>query len=282
MKLLRYGQSGHEKPACLDNKGGIRDLSGIIADINGETLSPASLTKLAALHLPDLPLVTGKPRIAPCVSGVGKFMCIGKNYADHAKETGADVPAEPVLFLKATSAISGAYDPIIIPHGSTHTDWEVELGVVIGQTAKRVEAENALNYVAGFCLINDVTERYYQLKGTGQWTKGKSCDSFAPIGPWLVTRDEITDPQALALWLTVDGHRYQNGNTRHMIYAVSFLISYLSQFFTLFPGDIIATGTPAGVGHGQKPEPIYLRPGQTVRLGIDGLGEQEHLTVAEK
>ena len=203
------------------------------------------------------------------------------NYADHAKETGSVIPSEPVVFLKATSAISGPHDPIIIPHGSTHTDWEVELGVVIGKTAKRIKIENANDHIAGYCVINDISERHYQLSGAGQWAKGKSCDTFAPIGPWLVTADEIPDPQKLDLWLEVNGHRYQNSNTKNMIFTVNFIISYLSQFFTLHPGDIISTGTPAGVGHAQKPEPIYLKPGQTVKLGLDLLGVQNHQTIAE-
>jgi ureidoglycolate lyase len=282
MKLLRYGNKGHEKPGCLDQQGNIRDLSSIIPDINGDTLSPAVLDKLHNLQIDSLPLVKNNPRLGPCVDQVGKFMCIGRNYLDHAKETGADAPSEPVLFLKATSSISGPNDPIVIPYDSTHTDWEVELGLVIGKHAKRIKEENAFDYVAGYCLINDVSERHYQLQGTGQWTKGKSCDTFGPIGPWLVTRDEIPDPQTLSLWLEVDGERHQNDNTSHMIFHIKHLISYLSHFFTLYPGDIISTGTPAGVGHGHKPEPIYLRPGQTVHLGIAGLGEQTHVTVAEQ
>jgi len=282
MKLLRYGEPGHEKPGCLDQNGSIRDLSAHIADINGETLSPSSLEKLRRLDIEKLPLVKAETRLGPCVHHVGKFMCIGRNYVEHAKETGAEAPSEPVLFLKANSAISGPDDPIIIPRDSHHTDWEVELGVIIGKPAKRIKEENALDYIAGYCVINDVSERRLQLEGTGQWTKGKSCDTFGPIGPWLVTKDEISDPQQLSLWLEVDGHRYQDDTTSHMIFNVKHIICYLSQFFTLHPGDIISTGTPAGVGHGQKPQAVYLHPGQTVRLGITGLGEQTHMTVAEK
>jgi 2,4-didehydro-3-deoxy-L-rhamnonate hydrolase len=281
MKLLRYGPKGAEKPGCLDLDGNIRDLSQHIADITGETLTPEILAQLRQIDLNQLPLVTNHPRIGACVNRVGKFLCVGLNYADHVAETGAKIPIEPVLFGKATSSICGANDELIIPTGSTHTDWEVELGVVIGKPAKRVKESDALDYVAGYCVVDDVSERYYQLQGTGQWTKGKSCDTFGPIGPWLVTKDEIPDPQALALWLEVDGKRYQNSNTSQMIYKVAFIISYLSRFFTLHPGDIISTGTPHGVGMGQMPEPIYLKPGQTVRLGVAGLGEQMHLTVAE-
>jgi len=276
MKLLRYGALGAEKPGCLDQSGCVRDLSKHVSDIGGETLLPKNLERLRALKLDDLPLVKNPGRIGACVSGVGKFVCIGLNYADHAAETNAKLPEEPIVFSKATSAICGPYDPILIPKNSTHTDWEVELGIVIGQVAKRIAEKNAFDYIAGYCVIDDVSERKFQ-KATSQWMKGKSFDTFGPIGPWLVTPDEIHDPQNLALWLEVDGKRYQNGTTRNMIFGVAKLVSYLSEFFTLHPGDIISTGTPAGVGMGIKPEPVYLRAGQIVRLGIEGLGEQEHV-----
>jgi len=282
MKLLRYGMSGAEKPGCLDVYGKIRDLSQHIPDITGDILTPEGLDYLHGLEMESLPLVSGEPRLGAPIHRVGKFLCIGLNYSDHALEMNKTPPTEPVLFSKATSAMCGAKDDLIIPYGSTQTDWEVELGIVIGKPAKRVPQEAAFDYIAGYCLINDVSERHYQLHGTGQWIKGKSCDTFGPVGPWLVTKDEIPDPQNLTLWLSVDGKRYQESHTRNMIFSVAFIVSYLSQFFTLHPGDIISTGTPAGVGLGQKPEPIYLKPGQTVRLGISGLGEQEHLTVEEK
>lgn len=281
MKLLRYGKEGHEKPGCLDREGHVRDLSAHISDINGDTLSATVLNQLRQLKMESLAIVNADVRLAPCVGQVGKFMCIGLNYSDHAKETGMDVPSEPVLFLKATSSICGPYDPTVIPLGSTHTDWEVELGVVIGKKAKYVTEEEALNYVAGYCVINDVSERYYQLGGTGQWTKGKSCDTFGPIGPWLVTSDEIVDPQDLSLWLEVDGVRYQESHTSQMVFKVKYLVSYLSHFFTLYPGDLISTGTPAGIGLAQKPKATYLKPGQIVKLSITQLGEQRHLIVSE-
>lgn len=280
MKLLRYGAVGAEKPGCLDAAGNIRDLSQHIKDVTGETISRASLQKLRGLDLNQLPIVKNPERLGACVNQVGKFICVGLNYADHAAETNSKKPEEPILFAKMTSAISGPNDPIIIPKNSTQTDWEVELGVVIGSSAKRVTEKDALNYVAGYCVIDDVSERYYQ-KSTPQWMKGKSCDSFGPIGPWLVTTDEIPDPQNLTLWLDVDGHRYQNGHSSNMIFGVAFLVSYISQYFTLYPGDIISTGTPAGVGMGQKPHPIYLKAGQKVHLGIRGLGEQLHEMVDE-
>ncbi len=280
MKLLRYGKAGQEKPGLLDNDNCIRDLSSIIPDIGNGSLSSESLQRLAKIDTKTLPLVDSNSRLGPCVAHTGKFLCIGLNYADHARETGMEVPREPVLFSKATSAISGPNDDIVIPRGSLKTDWEVELGVVIGTPARYVSEEEALDYVAGYCVINDISERAFQLEGTGQWVKGKSCDTFGPIGPWLVTKDEITNPQNLNLWLEVDGHRYQNSNTKEMVYGVAKLVSYLSQFFTLHPGDIISTGTPPGVGLGQKPEPIYLKPGQTIKLGISGLGEQMQKTVA--
>jgi 2-keto-4-pentenoate hydratase/2-oxohepta-3-ene-1,7-dioic acid hydratase in catechol pathway len=281
MKLLRYGPKGAEKPGCLDDQGQIHDLSDYIQDISSDFLSAATLKKLREVRMESLPIVKGNHRIGPCVNRVGKFLCIGLNYADHAAETGSKVPVEPVLFSKVTSSICGPRDDLIIPMGSVATDWEAELGVVIGQPAKRIAEADALNYVAGYCVINDVSERDYQLRGTGQWIKGKSCDTFGQIGPWLVTTDEIPDPQCLSIWLEVDGKRYQYSSTQQMIYKVAYLVSYLSHFFTLYPGDIISTGTPAGVGMAQKPESIYLRPGQRIRLGIDGLGEQDHLAVAE-
>ncbi len=282
MKLFRYGEPGREQPGILDSKGQRRSLVGVIDDVRGAALSPASLARLAALDTSKLPLVPEGARFGPCVSGTGKFICIGLNYADHAAETGAQVPAEPVVFMKATSAIIGPNDDVVIPRGSKKTDWEVELGIVIGSAAKYVTPERALEHVAGFCVVNDLSEREYQLERLGQWDKGKGCDTFGPIGPYLVTRDEVPDPQALELWLEVDGHRYQNGNTRTMVYTCAFLVSYLSQFFTLHPGDVISTGTPPGVGLGQKPEPIYLRPGQTMQLGITGLGEQRQRTLADR
>ena len=279
MKLLRYGPRGAEKPGLLDGKGRIRDLGGIIGDLAGEVL--VNLDRIAALDPETLPLVEGSPRLGPCVGGTGKFMCIGLNYADHAAESGLKVPAEPVLFLKANSAICGPDDPIIIPRGSVKTDWEVELGVVIGRPAKYVTEAEALSHVAGYCVVNDVSERSYQAERAGQWTKGKSCDNFGQTGPWLVTPDEVPDPQDLRMWLTVGGETMQEGSTRTMVYGVAFLISYLSQFFTLHPGDIISTGTPPGVGMGRKP-PRFLKPGEVVELGIDGLGRQRQLCVADR
>ena len=273
MKLLRYGPKGAEKPGLLDNDGNIRDLSGEIDDVAGDVLTPDGLARLAALDPASLPKVDGDPRIGPCVGRVGKFLCIGLNYSDHARESGLEVPAEPVLFGKATSAITGPYDVIEIPRGSKKTDWEVELGVVIGKAAKYVSEDDALDYVAGYCVVNDVSEREFQTEHCGQWIKGKSCDTFGPIGPYLVTRDEIADPQNLDMWLTVNDHRYQDGNTNTMVFGVKKLVSYLSQFMSLQPGDIITTGTPPGVGMGLKP-PTYLKAGDVVALGINGLGEQ--------
>ncbi|WP_223475141.1 fumarylacetoacetate hydrolase family protein [Oricola indica] len=278
MKFLRYGPKGDERPAMLDAAGNMRDLAEHCDDIDGAML--ANLDRFGSLDPASLPLVEGNPRIGPCVAETGKFMCIGLNYADHAAEGNLAVPPEPVLFMKATSSISGPDDPIVLPRGSEKTDWEVELGVVIGRAAKYVTEAEALDHVAGFCLINDVSERSYQSDRAGQWTKGKSCDSFGPIGPWLVTPDEIGDPQDLALWLSVNGETMQNGSTRNMIYGVRFLISYLSTFFTLHPGDIITTGTPAGVGLGMTP-PRYLKAGDIVELGIDGLGRQRQVVTAE-
>ena len=279
MKLLRYGPKGSEKPGMLDAAGKVRDLSAHVADIAGEVLTPAGQAKLAAIDPASLPLVEGNPRLGPCVAGTGKFICIGLNYSDHAAETGMEVPKEPILFMKATSAITGPDDALIIPRGSEKTDWEVELGVVIGAEARYVTPEDAMNHVAGYCVINDVSERAFQAERGGQWTKGKSADSFGPIGPWMVTRDEVADPQKLKMWLEVDGHRYQDGSTETMVFGVAHLVHYISQFMSLQPGDIISTGTPPGVGMGQKPQ-VYLRPGQTVRLGIEGLGQQTQKTAA--
>ncbi len=279
MKLFRYGELGREKPGVVDSNGGLRSLAGVVDDLRGDVLSPAGLARLRALDIESLPRVEGSVRFGACVGGVGKFLCIGLNYADHAAETGAQVPAEPVVFSKATSAICGPFDDVEIPRGAQKTDWEVELGVVIGSKAKHVTPERALEHVAGYCVINDLSERAFQLEGTGQWVKGKSCDTFGPMGPYLVTRDEVPDPQDLHLWLEVDGRRFQDGNTKTMVFGVAFLVSYLSRFMSLHPGDVISTGTPPGVGLGQKPEPIYLRAGQVMRLGIDGLGEQRQRTV---
>lgn len=278
MKLLRFGPNKQERPGALDADGRICDLSGIVADLGGSALEPESLARLRAIDLSQLPIVPGSPRIGPCVASVGKFLCIGLNYSDHAAESGMAVPAEPVLFTKATSAICGPNDDVIIPRGSLKSDWEVELGVVIGREAKYVEEGDALSHVAGYCVVNDLSERAFQLEGTGQWVKGKSCDTFGPIGPWLVTADEVPDPQNLHMWLEVDGHRYQNGSTATMVFGVAHLISYLSRFMSLQPGDIISTGTPPGVGLGQKP-PVYLRAGNVMTLGIEGLGQQRQATV---
>jgi 2-keto-4-pentenoate hydratase/2-oxohepta-3-ene-1,7-dioic acid hydratase in catechol pathway len=280
MKLLRYGSTGQERPAILAADGTIHDLSEIIPDVAGQFLRPESIEKLRHADVTSLPVVEGKPRIGPCVGGVGKFICIGLNYSDHAKEAGMVLPVEPVIFMKATSSICGPDDNVVIPRGSKKTDWEVELGVVIGKPGKYVREEDALSHVAGYCVINDVSERAFQMEGTGQWVKGKSADTFGPIGPWLVTSDEVPDPQNLDMWLEVDGHRYQNGSTRTMVFGVAYLISYVSRFMSLQSGDIISTGTPPGVGFGQKP-PVYLRPGNRMRLGINGLGEQNQKVVAD-
>lgn len=279
MKLLRYGEKGQERPALLDNNGQLRDLSAVVADVAGDTLSPQSIARLQDIDPSSLPLVEGSPRLGACVGQVGKFICIGLNYADHAAETGAAIPTEPVVFSKWTSAIVGPNDDIEIPRNSSKTDWEVELGVVIGKGGRYISESDALEHVAGYCVINDVSEREFQLELGGTWDKGKGCDTFGPLGPWLVTRDEITDPHQLDLWLEVDGKRYQNGNTRTMIFQIPKIISYLSQFMSLQPGDVISTGTPPGVGLGMKPEPVYLRAGQQIRLGIAGLGEQNQRTV---
>jgi 2-keto-4-pentenoate hydratase/2-oxohepta-3-ene-1,7-dioic acid hydratase in catechol pathway len=280
MKLLRYGAPGQEKPGLVDKDGTMRDLSQIVHDIDGTTLLPENLARLAKIDPKTLPAIAGNPRLGACVANIGKFICIGLNYADHAAETGATVPPEPVLFLKANSAICGPNDAVIIPRGSLKTDWEVELGVVIGKPAKYVSEADALDYVAGYCVINDVSERAFQTERAGQWDKGKGCDTFGPTGPWMVTKDEIADPQNLKMWLTVDGVKRQNGSTKTMVYGVKHLVAYLSQFFTLNPGDVISTGTPPGVGMGLKP-PTYLKPGQTMELSIEGLGVQKQVTVAD-
>jgi len=280
MKLLRYGPQGQEKPGLLDAQGRLRDLSGQIADLAGEALGADVLARLRQLDPDSLPLVDGTPRLGPCVGRVGKFICIGLNYADHAAESGLDVPKEPVIFNKWTSAICGPNDAVQIPRDSTKTDWEVELGVVIGKAGRYIDEANALEHVAGYCVVNDVSEREWQLERGGTWDKGKGFDTFGPLGPWLVTADEVADPQNLDLWLEVDGHRYQNGNTRTMIFSVAQIIAYLSRCMSLQPGDVISTGTPPGVGMGVKPQSVYLKPGQEMRLGIQGLGEQRQRTVA--
>ena len=272
MKFVRFGRPGAEKPGLIDADGRVRDLSGHVDDLSGKVLAPSSLKRLGRLQ--DLPIVKGNPRIGPCVAGTGKFICIGLNFSDHAAETGATVPPEPIVFMKATSAIVGPNDDVLIPRGSTKTDWEVELGIVIGKTAKYVSEADALDHVAGWCVINDVSERAFQTERQGQWTKGKSCDTFGPTGPWLVTKDEIGDVAKLRMWLTVNGQIMQDGSTATMVYKPAFLVSYLSQFMSLQPGDIISTGTPPGVGMGMKP-PRYLRPGDVVELGIEGLGSQK-------
>lgn len=280
MKLLRYGPQGQEKPGLLDAQGRLRDISGQVADLAGEVLGADSLARLRQLDPNTLPLVDGSPRLGPCVGRVGKFICIGLNYADHAAESGLDVPKEPVVFNKWTSAICGPNDAVQIPRDSTKTDWEVELGVVIGKAGRYIDEANALDHVAGYCVVNDVSEREWQIERGGTWDKGKGFDTFGPLGPWLVTADEVADPQNLDLWLEVDGHRYQNGNTRTMIFTVAQIIAYLSRCMSLQPGDVISTGTPPGVGMGVKPQSVYLKPGQEMRLGIQGLGEQHQRTVA--
>ncbi len=278
MKLLRFGKPGAEKPGLLDSAGQLRDLSAVLTDIAGPSLLPGSLDKLRQINPSTLPIVPGSPRLGPCVGSVGKFICIGLNYSDHAAESGMTVPVEPVVFMKATSAICGPNDNVVIPLNAKKTDWEVELGVVIGKEAKYVREVDSLSHIVGYCVVNDLSERAFQLEGTGQWVKGKSADTFGPIGPWLVTADEVPNPQNLHLWLDVDGHRYQNGATTTMIFGVAYLVSYLSRFMSLWPGDIISTGTPPGVGLGQKP-PVYLRAGNVMTLGIEGLGQQRQLVV---
>ncbi|AKO95455.1 2-keto-4-pentenoate hydratase/2-oxohepta-3-ene-1,7-dioic acid hydratase (catechol pathway) [Marinovum algicola DG 898] len=280
MKLLRHGAPGAEKPGLMHSDGTIRDLSGLIDDLAGATLSPESLARLAAVDAGGLPEVAGNPRLGPPVAGTGKFICIGLNYADHAAESGMEVPPEPVIFMKATSAICGPNDPIILPRGSEKTDWEVELAVIIGKAAKYVSEAEALDHVAGYAITNDVSERAFQAERAGQWTKGKSCDNFGQIGPWLVTRDEVSDPQDLAMWLTVNGETMQDGSSKTMVYGVAHLVHYLSQFMTLHPGDVISTGTPPGVGLGMKP-PRYLKAGDVVELGIAGLGQQRQDVIAD-
>ncbi len=279
MKLMRVGQPGQEKPAILDAEGKVRDLSAHVKDIGGDAISPEGLKKIAAIDLATLP-VLNEERIGACGAGTGKFICIGLNFSDHAAETGATVPPEPVIFMKATSAIVGPNDNVTIPRGSEKTDWEVELGVVIGKTAKYVSEADALDYVAGYCVSHDVSERAFQTERAGQWTKGKSCDTFGPIGPWLVTKDEITDPQNLGMWLKVNGQTMQDGSSKTMVYGVAHVVSYLSQFMSLHPGDVISTGTPPGVGMGLKP-PRYLKAGDVVELGIEGLGSQKQTFVAD-
>ena len=282
MKLVRYGNEGREKPGLIDADGLLRDLSSHVADINGPALSKDSLKMLYDIDPASLPAVSGAPRLGACVGDIGKFMCIGLNYSDHAAETGADIPEHPILFMKATSAVVGANDIVMLPRGSTHTDWEVELGVVIGTPCKYVSIEEALDYVAGYFVSNDVSERHFQTKLTGQWTKGKSCDTFGPIGPWLVTSDEISDPQNLDMGLDLNGQRMQTGNTSTMIFTVAECISHLSQMMTLLPGDVISTGTPPGVGMGIKPEPIYLKEGDVMDVWIEGLGQQTQTVGQDK
>jgi 2,4-diketo-3-deoxy-L-fuconate hydrolase len=278
MKLVRYGNPGKEKPGLIDADGKLRDLSGVIKDIGPEQLGDAALNKLRHLKTASLPLVKGKPRMGSPVNGVGKFIAIGLNYADHAAESGLPIPAEPIVFMKATTCIQGPNDPVMLPKGSKKTDWEVELGVVIGTKARYVSLKEALSFVAGYCTINDVSEREYQIERGGTWDKGKGCDTFGPLGPWLVTRDDVPNPQKLGMWLDLNGKRMQTGSTRTMIFSVAKLVSYVSQFMTLMPGDVITTGTPPGVGLGMKP-PLYLKKGDMMTLGIEGLGEQAQLVV---
>ena len=286
MKLVRYGNPGKEKPGLIDAEGKLRDLSAVVKDIGAEQLSPAALVKISKVKTDKLPLVKGKPRFGSPVANVGKFIAIGLNYTDHAEESGMPIPAEPVVFMKANSCVVGPNDDIMLPKGSVKTDWEVELGIVIGTKARYVSQKEALNFVAGYCTINDVSEREYQLERGPQWDKGKGCDTFGPIGPWLVTTDEITNPQKLGMWLDVNGQRFQTGNTKTMIFSCAKIVSYLSQFMTLMPGDVITTGTPPGVGLGikkdGKPAPVFLKKGDVVTLGIEGLGEQRQLVVPFK
>jgi 2,4-didehydro-3-deoxy-L-rhamnonate hydrolase len=280
MKLVRFGAAGSEKPGMLDSSGQIRDLSGVIKDITPSELSPAGLKKLADVNPSSLPAVSGSPRFGVPYTGIGKIVAIGLNYRDHAGEVGAKIPEEPVIFMKATSSISGPNDPVMLPKGCLKADWEVELSIVIGSKAQYVDKARALDYVAGYTICNDVSERHFQIERGGQWTKGKSCDTFAPIGPWLVTRDEIPDPQKLKLYTEVNGQRMQDSSTAQQIFAVDYVVQYCSQFFTLLPGDLIITGTPAGVGLGKKPNPIFLKPGDVMKLGVEGLGEQTQTVTA--
>lgn len=280
MKLLRYGPAGQEKPGLLDKEGRIRDLGDFITDIDGTTLSPAKLAELAEINPEHLSIVHGAHRIGPCVARPLNFILIGLNYADHAEETGNPIPKEPIVFFKSLSAFCGPNDDLIIPRGSEKTDWEVELGVIIGTKASYVSEENAMDHVAGYCVVNDVSERDFQMNRGGLWNKGKGSDNFGPTGPWMVTKDEVADPQDLKMWADIDGVRMQDGSTRTMIFGVKMLVSYISQFMTLYPGDIIATGTPPGVGMGKKPNPIFLKPGQIVEIGVEGLGSQKQKTVA--
>lgn len=282
MKLLRYGPRGSEKPGILDADGKIRDLSGVVNDIDGAAITPEGLAKIKAADIKALPVVSGSPRLGSCVGGVGKMVCVGLNYSDHAAESGMAVPGEPIIFMKANSAICGPNDDILIPRESKKLDYEVELAIVIGKRGKYIDEKNALDHVAGYTVVNDVSERYFQTERFGQWTKGKSCDNFGPTGPWMVTKDEIPDPQQLGIWCKVNGEFRQNGNTNTMVYKVPFLVSYLSKFFTLEPGDVIPTGTPPGVGMGIKPEPKYLKEGDVVELGIDGLGVQRQTCVRDR
>ncbi|RYE07354.1 MAG: FAA hydrolase family protein [Hyphomicrobiales bacterium] len=274
MKLLRVGAPGLEKPAILHTDGTYRDLSSIVPELRGLVLTPEGLSRIRAADHGSLPILDSNSRIGPCVDQVGKFICIGLNYADHAAETGSPIPAEPIIFMKATSAIIGPNDDVIIPKNAIKPDWEVELGIIIGKEARYVDEADAMDHVAGFCVVNDVSERHFQTERGGQWDKGKGCDTFGPIGPWLVTPDEVPDPQNLKMWLDVDGHRYQNGSTKTMIFNVIQIVSYVSQFMSLQPGDVISTGTPPGVGMGIKPNPVWLKPGNVMKLGIEGLGEQ--------
>ena len=274
MKLMRFGVKGQEKPGLLDREGRVRDLSSVISDLTAGLLAKDSLARLAAIDPATLPLVSDPVRIAPPYTGMGKFICVGLNYSDHAAETGMPIPAEPVLFMKPTSCVIGANDAVVLPQGSVKSDWEVELGVVIGTRARYVDESDALDCVAGYCVVNDLSEREYQIERGGTWDKGKGCDTFGPVGPWLVTSDEVADPQDLDMWLEVNGKRFQAGSTRTMVFGVAHLVSYISRFMTLYPGDLITTGTPPGVGMGQKPAPIYLEAGDRMRLGIAGLGEQ--------
>jgi 2,4-diketo-3-deoxy-L-fuconate hydrolase len=275
MKLMRYGAKGAEKPALLDAQGVVRDLSGELVDITSHTLTPHGLQRLRDVNPANLPIVSDPGRIAPPWTGMGKFLCVGLNYADHAAESGLPVPAEPVLFTKTLSCLVGCNDPVVLPKDSVKGDWEVELGVVIGSKARYVSEADALKHVAGYCVVNDVSEREYQIERGGTWDKGKGCDTFGPVGPWMVTADEVPDPQALSMWLEVNGKRVQNGSTKTMIFGVAHLVSYISRFMTLYPGDLISTGTPPGVGMGMKPSPVYLKPGDTMRVSIEGLGEQQ-------